>query len=130
MELIKDQRKNKVNLCMVKKVEETASKHQSFPLALQMNNWFLILHPDYPNIKEVPPWGAQPWNSYWKKEVSVNSCWNCICNKKETWYKEMSEEGNLVLHVLVSLLSYFLTRKRMLTLTWLCWSMAWREIKS
>ena len=38
MELVKDQRKNKVNLCMVKKVEGTAWKHQSFPLALQMNN--------------------------------------------------------------------------------------------
>ena len=45
----KDLRK-KMNLYTIQKVEATTSKQHQILLALQMNNWLLIWHGNYPNI--------------------------------------------------------------------------------
>ena len=52
LDVMKDQRNVKVNLCVMQRVEATTSKQPSIPLALQINISFLTLLPDFPDTSK------------------------------------------------------------------------------
>ena len=52
LDVMKDQRNVKVNLCVMQMVEATTSKQPSIPLALQINSSFLTLLPDFPDTSK------------------------------------------------------------------------------
>ena len=107
LDVMKDQRNVKVNLCVMQRVEATTSKQPSIPLALQINSSFLTLLPDFPDTSL----NRCPTVEQLLEEEIVSKLLLKLLSalKKRHGHKDLSEEDKSVLPVLASFF-FFLSK--------------------